>query len=112
MQNENEDILDDEYIKKYIKNFDSENIEEDNWIYSPYIDEEGKTAGSFYKEKEDNKVWWLDRFDKRLGVHEFSFDKHKIYNLFRDYPYNLTKEEKELFDKENPYWANFFRNRK
>lgn len=37
--------------------------------------------------------------------------KIKIYNLFKDYPYNLTSEEKEIFDKENPYWADFFKDR-
>jgi hypothetical protein len=28
--------------------------------------------------------------------------------FFGDYPQNFTNEEKALFDKENPYWANFF----
>jgi len=28
--------------------------------------------------------------------------------LFEDYPKKFTKEEKELFDKENPFWADFF----
>ncbi|WP_428979555.1 DUF7675 family protein [Fenollaria massiliensis] len=30
------------------------------------------------------------------------------YNFFRDYPYKLSKEEKEIFDKENPHWVGFF----
>lgn len=41
----------------------------------------------------------------------FSFDKVKIFNLFEDYPHNLTPEEKEIFDKENPYWKEFFKER-
>lgn len=64
----------------------------------------------FYKENENDKVWWINNLETR-GEHLFSFDKIKIYNLFEDYPYNLTKEEKEIFDKENPYWVDFFKNR-
>ena len=41
----------------------------------------------------------------------FSFDKKVKFNLFRDYPYKLTLEQKEIFDKENPYWADFFKDR-
>ena len=42
----------------------------------------------------------------------FSFEKKAKFNLFADYPWKLTPEQKEIFDKENPYWANFFRDRK
>ncbi len=41
----------------------------------------------FYKENEDDKIWWVDYFDQ-TGLHAVSFDK------------------------EYPYWANFFRKRK
>lgn len=63
---------------------------------------------NFYKNNENDKIWWVDTFDQ-VGVWLFSFDKHKIYNMFADYPHNLTK--KEIFDKENPYWKNFFEDR-
>ena len=53
---------------------------------------------------------WVSK-PKQKGNHEFTFDGKKIYNLFRDYPHNLTKQEKELFDKENPYWVQFFADR-
>ena len=44
-----------------------------------------------------------------FGEHLFTFDKKKIYNLFEDYPQNMSKEEVEIFSKENPYWREFFR---
>ena len=64
----------------------------------------------FYKNKETDTIYWVDNVD-RIGEHLFSFDKKKIYNLFRDYPNKLTPNEKEIFDKENPYWADFFHDR-
>ena len=62
----------------------------------------------FYKNKPSDKVYWIDNVGV-IGEFLFSFDKKKIYNLFRDYPQKLTKEEKIIFDKENPYWADFFK---
>lgn len=60
------------------------------------------------KEEPDSKIWWL--YDDSVTP-VFSFDRvHKFY-LFQDYPYKLTKEQKEIFDKENPYWADFFKSR-
>lgn len=64
----------------------------------------------FYKNKKTDKIWWID--DERIGIWEFTFDKKKIYNLFRDYPFKLTAEQKKQFDKENPYWADFFSDRR
>lgn len=64
----------------------------------------------FYKNNESDSVWWIDNLET-VGEFLFSFDKNKIYNLFADYPHNLSKEEKEIFDKENPYWKDFFKDR-
>ena len=64
----------------------------------------------FYKREETDTIYWVDNVGKK-GVHEFSFDKKTIYNLFRDYPHRLTLEEKRIFDAENPYWAKFFAKR-
>lgn len=64
----------------------------------------------FYKENKNDKIWWVDVTD-RVGVWLFSFDKKKVFNLFRDYPHELTAEQKAVFDKENPYWADFFSDR-
>lgn len=79
----------------------------------------------FYKDNPKNKIWKVNHYilynkdkgfidgnvDVMIGELLFSFDKKKIYNLWKDYPYNFTKEEKEIFDKENPYWKEFFKNR-
>lgn len=64
----------------------------------------------FYKENPGDRIWWVK--PKGLGVWEFSFDKKKIYNLFRDYPHAMTEEEVRIFDAENPYWADFFKDRR
>ena len=61
----------------------------------------------FYKDSEESKVWWIDKIGV-IGEFLFSFDKKKIYNLFRDYPHNMTEEEVRIFDRENPYWRDFF----
>lgn len=61
----------------------------------------------FFKNKKSDKIWWVDNVATK-GEHLFSFDKLKILNLFADYPHNLTKEEKEIFDNENEYWRDFF----
>ena len=63
----------------------------------------------WYKEKETDKIWWLDNGKEIEGVFVFSFDKNKQYNLFADYPEKLKPEEKDIFDRENPYWAEFFK---
>lgn len=64
----------------------------------------------FYKNNPSDKIWWVENLDVK-GEFLFSFDKKKIFNLFRDYPYELTKKQKEIFDKENEYWRDFFADR-
>lgn len=84
--------------------------EDENYIYADCnIDR----YEDFYKDKEnkDNKIWWTSKIDT-IGELNISFDRKKIYNLFKDYPYNMTEEEIEIFEKEEPYWANFFAWRK
>lgn len=66
---------------------------------------------SFFKNNHDDTIWWIDNTET-IGEYLFSFDKQKIYNLFADYPHKLSKEQKDIFDKENPFWANFFKDRK
>lgn len=64
----------------------------------------------FYKNNEGDTVFWVDNVDD-VGEYLFSFDKKKTYNLFTDYPHNLTEEERRIFDNENPYWRDFFKDR-
>ena len=64
----------------------------------------------FSKNRKTDVIFWVDNCDY-IGQHLFTFNKRKIYNLFRDYPYNLTAEQKEIFDRENPYWREFFAER-
>lgn len=56
-------------------------------------------------------VKWL-RNPNQKGEFLFTFDGKKIFNLFRDYPHELTEEQKAIFEIENPYWADFFKDRK
>lgn len=66
-------------------------------------------SNKFIKNNESDTIWWVDT--DAIGVWEFSFDKKTIFNMFQDYPYKLTPEQKAIFDKENPYWADFFSDR-
>ena len=55
--------------------------------------------------------WWLDSSEK-VGKRLFTFDGKTVFNLFRDYPQALTEEQKRVFDELNPYWKEFFKNKK
>lgn len=61
-------------------------------------------------EKKILKFEWVDNPDQ-IGEMNFTFDGKRIFNLFQDYPHELTEEQKALFDKENPFWADFFKDR-
>lgn len=64
----------------------------------------------FYKESPHDKIYWVSVYD-REGEFLVSFDRKTVFNIFSDYPWKFTPEQKALFDKENPYWASFFRDR-
>ena len=67
-------------------------------------------SDKFYKNNPSDLIWWVED-PERIGEWEFSFDKKTVFNMFADYPYKLTEEQKRIFDKENPYWADFFSDR-
>lgn len=68
----------------------------------------------FYKKKPTDTVWRYDDVaaNGKRGRLLFSFDKKHVFNMWTDYPSKLTKEQKEAFDKDYPYWADFFKERK
>ena len=77
-------------------------------INNVITDKDGSLYCNFYKKRKSDKIWWTSKIDV-IGEYLFSFNKKKLYNLFKDYPQNLTKKEKQIFDKENPYWKKFFK---
>ena len=64
----------------------------------------------FFKKNEGDEIWWIEDLEY-IDRFLFSFDKIKIFNLYKDYPHNLSIEQKRIFDKENPYWKDFFKDR-
>lgn len=69
-----------------------------------------EVSNNWYKNNDSDVIWWLDTSEYE-GLWIFSFDKKTEFNMFADYPYKLTKEQKEIFDKENPFWKDFFKDR-
>jgi hypothetical protein len=67
-------------------------------------------SNKFYKNNPSDVIWWVNNPEK-VGEWEFSFDKKQVFNMFADYPHKLTPEQKRIFDKENPYWAEYFSDR-
>lgn len=62
------------------------------------------------KNNPTDKIWWKFQPD-RIGEWVFSFDQKTEFNMFHDYPWKLTPEQKKIFDEENPIWADFFKDR-
>lgn len=67
-------------------------------------------SSKWVKNDVDDEIWWKESPDT-VGEWIFSFDRKTEYNMFRDYPHKLTAEQKKIFDKENPFWADFFKDR-
>nr|DAH71789.1 MAG TPA: hypothetical protein [Caudoviricetes sp.] len=68
-------------------------------------------SSKLFKNNKTDRIWWVDNADDVKGEWIFTFDKKKFFNMFQDYPWNLSLEQKKIFDKENPYWADFFKDR-
>lgn len=76
------------------------------------ISKEESAKMVFRKNNPDDIILWVDNANERVGEWLFTFDKQKIYNMFADYPHRLTEKERSIFDRENPEWKQFFRNRR
>mgnify|MGYP003541372225 CR=1 FL=1 len=61
-------------------------------------------------DKKDNNTGfrWIKKPEQK-GEFLFTFDGKKVFNLFSDYPHELTAEQKMEFDEKNPFWADFFK---
>lgn len=69
-------------------------------------------SNKLFKNNPNDTISWVDNAADAKGEWVFTFDGTVFFNMFRDYPYALTPEQKAIFDKENPFWANFFSDRK
>jgi hypothetical protein len=67
---------------------------------------------TFYHQHEGDQIWWGEKPDQLDGEYLFSFDRVTVFDLFADYPWSLTEEQRRIFDRENPEWRDFFKNRK
>ena len=76
------------------------------------ISKEQSAKMVFRKNNPDDIILWVDNANERVGEWLFTVDKQKIYNMFADYPHRLTEKERAIFDRENPEWKQFFRNRR
>lgn len=72
----------------------------------------GADGKTYYVPDDVTYSEWKKAFvDGDKGEWLFSFDKKTVFNMFADYPKALTPEQKQIFDKENPEWADFFKDR-
>ena len=71
--------------------------------------EKRKEMKQWKKDSPDSLIWWLEEVTEVIDDDDyiFSFDKKKRYHLFGDYPAKLTPKEKEIFDKEYPFWRRY-----
>lgn len=72
----------------------------------------GRVQCQTYGTKTKEPILFGGKMTLVIRVWIFSFDKTTEFNMFHDYPYKLTKEQKQIFDKEKPEWADFFKDRK
>lgn len=69
-------------------------------------------SNKYFKNDPNDVIWWLDNGEEVKGEFIFTFDQKTHFNMFADYPHKLTAEQKRIFDEENPFWKDFFSDRK
>lgn len=71
-----------------------------------------KNYWAWEKKRAGDLVEWAYTSEVFDGLFLFRIGaRGRVYNLFGDYPEKLTAEELEIFNKEYPYWAEFFQER-
>ena len=68
-------------------------------------------SNKLFKNNPKDKIWWVDNGDEAKGEWVFTFDKVTYFNMFEEYPDRLTPEQKRIFDEENPFRADYFKDR-
>ena len=62
-------------------------------------------------------MWYVEEIDENGNILEtegpflVTFDKETVYNVWTDYPDKMKPEEVQIFQKECPFWADFFSDR-
>ena len=69
-----------------------------------------KSGFVWVKNYPTDKISWKRNNEENL-VFRFDNQPDTEFYLFSDYPWKLTPEQKEVFDRENPFWADFFSDR-
>lgn len=75
-----------------------------------YLNENNINNYDFYKESKNYKIWQVNEKDA-IGTLLITFDKHKVYNLWTDYPSKFKQNEIKIIKEEMPYWYDFFSDR-
>lgn len=68
-------------------------------------------SNKLFKNDPADVIWWVDNGAESKGEFVFTFNKKTFFNMFADYPHKLTPEQKAIFDRENPFWADYFSDR-
>ncbi len=101
-------VVSEEEWAKILEEFNGIGTPEDvkRFLDSGILKEKGeplyKDRYPLYRRCKDGKILWVDFEGECTGAMIFTFDKVHFYSFYRDYPDKLTKEERELFLKENP----------
>lgn len=66
-------------------------------------------------DNQDARVWEVAKIDSRGHTSRtgplVTFDRHRVYSLFADFPDHMTEEQISIIKEEMPYWADFFADR-